>query len=102
MSGHQGTLRSLFLKNIIKDKEMFISTGVCIAILVDLSRLTIHYTHILNNKINWNYVSIARIFALFGAIFGKNFIHMTNLGSFKLIVGISLILFGVAMILGRI
>ncbi len=42
LSGHQGALRSLFLLKCGLTKEGFISTGVVIACLVDISRLAVY------------------------------------------------------------
>ncbi len=42
LSGHQGALRSVFLLKCGLSKEGFISTGVVIACLVDISRLAVY------------------------------------------------------------
>jgi uncharacterized protein len=42
LSGHQGALRSVFLLKCGLTKEGFISTGVAIACLVDLTRLAVY------------------------------------------------------------
>ena len=42
LSGHQGALRSVFLLRCGLTKEAFISTGVVIACLVDLTRLAVY------------------------------------------------------------
>lgn len=42
LSGHQGALRSAILINCKLDKKAFIGTGVCIAILIDISRLSVY------------------------------------------------------------
>ena len=42
LSGHQGALRSIFLLKCGLAKEGFISTGVVIACLVDISRLAVY------------------------------------------------------------
>ena len=42
LSGHQGALRSIFLLKCGLTKEGFISTGVVIACLVDISRLAVY------------------------------------------------------------
>lgn len=42
LSGHQGALRSAFLVRSGLSKEAFIATGVVIALVIDLSRLTVY------------------------------------------------------------
>ena len=42
LSGHQGALRSVFILKCGLTKEGFISTGVVIACLVDVTRLTVY------------------------------------------------------------
>lgn len=42
LSGHQGALRSMFLIKSNLDKEQFIASGVAIACLVDITRISIY------------------------------------------------------------
>ncbi|MGJ8664467.1 MAG: TSUP family transporter, partial [Marinicella sp.] len=42
LSGHQGAFRSLFLLKAGLTKEQFIATGVMVAVMVDITRLTVY------------------------------------------------------------
>jgi len=48
LSGNQGALRSAFLLRSGLTKERFIATGVLIACVVDLTRLTVYFSHLSN------------------------------------------------------
>ena len=43
LSGHQGALRSLFLKKLDLSPMSFVATGTAIALLIDLSRIPIYW-----------------------------------------------------------
>ena len=46
LSGHQGALRSAFLTKVGLSKEAFIATGVIIACMIDVSRMSVYFTNI--------------------------------------------------------
>ncbi len=45
LSGHQGALRSLFLLRTRLSAPAYIATGAVIASLIDISRITVYFTH---------------------------------------------------------
>lgn len=47
VSGHQGALRSLFLSKLDLDKFSFISTGIAISLIVDISRIPVCFSNIM-------------------------------------------------------
>lgn len=102
VSGHQGALRSAFLIRSGLNKDAFIATGVIIACLVDVSRLSIYLPKIMNNEVALNYKLIlaATISAFIGVYFGAKLLQKTTVGLLQNIVCFSLILFGLLMILG--
>ena len=102
ISGHQGALRTLFLSKLNLDKFSFISTGIAIALLVDISRIPIYFS---NFRLQDFYDGIqpfivAILTALTGAIIGKRFLKKIKIESLYKVVSICLILFSIAFATG--
>lgn len=100
LSGHQGALRSAFLIRIGLPKESFIGTGVIIACLVDLSRLSVYGNHFLRQGIEENLIllAVASLCAFCGAWLGNRFMKKITLHAIQIIV--SVLLFIIAAGLG--
>ncbi len=100
ISGNQGALRSAFLIKANLKKEVFIATGVVIACLIDVFRLTIYSKQILKLGSNLDFPLLlsATISAFLGAYFGNK---LTMKVTFKLIQHITTVmLLTVALLLG--
>jgi uncharacterized membrane protein YfcA len=104
LSGHQGALRTAFLSKAGLTKEAFIATGVTVAILVDLSRLTVYGSEILDNpkSINYGIVFSATACAFAGAIIGNKVLKKISFKTLHNIIGIMLMLFSILLALGLI
>ncbi len=102
LSGNQGALRSAFLIRAGLSKEAFIATGVVIACMVDVSRLTIYSRKIFNTGTQTNYPLIiaATLCAFSGAYFGNKLVKKITIKSLQYGVAIALIIFGVLLSLG--
>jgi uncharacterized membrane protein YfcA len=102
ISGHQGALRSAFLIRTNLSKEAFIATGVVIACLVDVSRLSVYIPQIIENKITLDYtlLTLATLSAFFGNYFGNILLQKTTIKSLQNIVAIMLMMYSVLLILG--
>ena len=102
ISGHQGALRSAFLIRSGLSKESFIATGVVIACLVDVSRLSIYIPKIVNNELslNYNLVLFATLSAFLGVYFGNKLLQKTTYKSIQNIVALMLLGYGFLLILG--
>lgn len=100
ISGHQGALRSAFLVRCELSKESFIATGVMIACLVDVSRLSIYTSHFSSEGLSTNlYLLIAATLSAFlGAFIGNKLIKKITMKGIQIIV--SIMLFGIAIGLG--
>ena len=102
ISGHQGALRTLFLSKLNLDKFSFISTGIAIALLIDISRIPIYFSNFklqdFSNGIEPSVVAISM--ALIGAIIGKKYLKKIKINSLYKIVSICLILFSLTFALG--
>lgn len=102
ISGHQGALRTLFLSKLNLDKFQFISSGIIIALLVDISRIPVYFTNLslpsLTNGIGPSIIAI--LTALLGAVIGKNFLRKIKINSLYKAVSICLILFSIIFAAG--
>jgi uncharacterized membrane protein YfcA len=104
LSGHQGALRSMFLIKLTTQKEIFISTGVAIACMVDITRLPFYLTSdIWNwNSISWQQFVFTVLSAIIGAIIGNYIFKKTTIQWIQKITVGCILLFSVCMILGLI
>ena len=83
-------------------KETFIATGVVIACLVDISRLTIYSDKIFAQGIGVNYslVVAATLAAFSGAYFGSKLVKKITIKTLHYFVAFALIIFGILLSLG--
>lgn len=104
LSGHQGAFRSMFLLKAGLNKEAFIATGVTIAVLVDISRLTIYGWDMVNHSdnIDWTLVICASLSAFLGAYVGRRLLQKMTIESIQIAVSILLIGVSVGLISGLI
>jgi len=102
LAGIQGAFRSAFLIKSGLSKEAFIATGVIIASLVDITRLSVYASRFASSGLAENITLLisATIAAIAGAYFGKTLLKKVTLKSIQLLVGIMLILIPVALGLG--
>jgi uncharacterized protein len=104
LSGNQGALRSAFLIRAGLSKETFIATGVVIACLTDISRLSVYIGRIVkvSNSINYWLIILATLSAFAGAYIGNRLMKKVTVHTLQVFVGGMLILFSVALGLGLI
>ncbi len=99
LSGHQGALRSAFLIKCGLSKESFIATGVVIACLVDVTRISVYSSHFsLSSGENYLLLLAAIASAFLGALIGNRLIKKVTMRTIQVIVAI--MLFGIAAALG--
>lgn len=100
LSGHQGALRTAFLIRAGLSKEAFIATGVVIACMTDISRLTVYVNQIIGYQQYFNfYLMIAATLSAFsGAWLGKRVMKSITFRSIQYFVAIMMIVF--ALFLG--
>lgn len=100
LSGHQGALRSAFLIRCGLSKESFIATGVVIACLVDVSRISVYSTHFLlaGASDKGLLLVVAVVSAFLGAFIGSRLLKKVTMRLIQIIV--SIMLFGIALGLG--
>jgi uncharacterized membrane protein YfcA len=102
LSGNQGALRSAFLMRLNLSKEAFIASGVAVACMVDVSRLSLYSRQIFNSDtaLNYNLLSAATLSAFVGAYFGNKILKKITLASVHVAVSILLILFSLLLGMG--
>ena len=101
-SGHQGAIRSAFLLRLNLQKQNYIATGVAVACLVDLVRLSLYSNFAILKQSQTNYVVliIAVVCAWLGAFVGNKLFKKTSLTLFKWLVGIFMLTIGILICLG--
>lgn len=107
LSGHQGALRSAFLIKAGLDKRAFVATGVLIAVGVDVARLLVYGTGTIATGLASeprlpSLVGAACIAAFAGAWLGNRLLEKLTLAALQWIVGVGMVLVGVALAAGLI
>jgi uncharacterized membrane protein YfcA len=99
LSGHQGALRSAFLTKVGLSKETFIATGVLIACMIDISRMSVYFTNIskVKDNLNINLVIIATLAAFIGVYFGNKLVKKITINTVQKIVAFMIIVFAIAL-----
>lgn len=102
LSGHQGALRAAFLSRAGLDAKAFIATSVVIASLVDIIRLAVYAEYIQPSLIltHQQPIMIAIGFAFAGSFIGRKILHKVTMPVIQYIVGLFLILLGLALASG--
>ena len=100
LSGHQGALRSAFLIRCGLTKEQFLGTGIVIACVVDVSRISVYATDFLWAGITDEAVLLATAVgcAFLGTLLGNYLVRQVTLGAIQVLV--SIMLFCIAVGLG--
>src|SRR5215472_4838167 len=96
LTGHQGVFRSAFLLRTGLTKEAFLGTGIVIACLIDLSRLSVYATSLASVR-NVDHVLIlfaATLSAFLGALAGNHLMKKVTIRSIQILV--SVMMFGIA------
>jgi uncharacterized protein len=99
LSGHQGALRSAFLIKYNLTKEAFIATGVVIACLVDVTRLSLYSSHfgkVVNSETTPLLIT-GTLAAFTGAFIGARLLKKATYSFIQTVVTILLVLISVAL-----
>jgi uncharacterized membrane protein YfcA len=102
LSGHQGALRSAFLTKVGLSKEAFIATGVIIACMIDVSRMSVYFTNIskVKDSLNFNLIFMATLAAFVGVYSGNKLVKKITINTIQKIVAIMIIVFAIGLGLG--
>ena len=101
LSGHQGAFRAAFLSKSNLSADVFISTSVCLSLLIDMVRIPVY----LNSNDGtlesyWKIIILACICAFLGSFIGKRLFIKRKVKNVRLIVAVFLLSMGTGMILG--
>ena len=102
VSGNQGALRSAFLIRAGLTKEAFIASGIAIACITDISRLTVYSGEIFKHQADFNFqIIFAAVLSAFAGVFiGNMFVKKITIKTLQNFVAIMLIIFGMLLCLG--
>lgn len=101
-SGHQGAFRSMFLLRLGLTKQQFIATGVVIAVLVDIVRLSVYGNNMITKpeQLDWTLIGCASLSAFIGAFVGKKFLKKITIASIQKMVAFMLVVIALMMMCG--
>ncbi len=104
LSGHQGVLRSAFLVRAGLSKEQFIATGVVIACLIDVTRLSVYARNFSRSGIKENAALIlaACASAFAGAFVGARLLEKVTMRAVQRVVAGGLVMIALALGVGLI
>jgi uncharacterized membrane protein YfcA len=99
LSGNQGALRTAFLSRANLTKEAFIATGVVLAILVDIARLTLYSGEIIKLSPTFDLTLIvsATLSAFLGAFIGSKLLKKVTIDILRTIIAVTLLVFSVLL-----
>lgn len=99
LSGHQGALRSMFLIRLNLSKQAYIASGIAIACLVDISRLTVYFSRYkqMNLSENYSYILVAVLAAFAGAFIGNKLLKKITIKFLQIFVSVMIILLALAL-----
>ena len=102
LSGHQGALRSAFLIRMGLSKEAFIATGIIISLFVDVSRLSVYWTHMPISDIGENItvLGVAIISAFVGAVLGRRLLLKVTMRALQYVVAAGISVIAILLIFG--
>jgi len=104
LSGNQGALRSAFLLRYGLTKEIYIATGVVIACMIDVTRLTIYFSA----SVSYNYwendmlLILAVLSAFAGAFLGNKLLKKVTLNFVQTLASIMIISLAILLAIGLI
>ena len=99
LSGNQGALRTAFLIRANLSKEAFIATGVVIACMIDISRLTVYTKQIIEigDQFNYTLIIAATLSAFLGAYIGNKVLKKITIKTLQYIVAGMLFIFAILL-----
>jgi hypothetical protein len=105
LSGHQGALRAAFLAPMGMAPEQFASTQAVLALLVDGARLLVYGASFAllrgpSAAIPWPLVVAVTLSAFAGALLGKRLLPKVTFARLHLVVGVLLVVVGLALATG--
>lgn len=103
LSGHQGAFRSMFLLRAGLSKDAFVSTGIVLAVMVDISRILVYGAGSDVSRmsaVDWSLVGVACLSAFLGATVGAKFLKKMTIRSIQVIVSLLLVVVALGLMSG--
>lgn len=102
LSGNQGAFRTAFLIKSGLSKEAFIASGVLIACMIDIARISYYSQSVLNLNRDTDYLllALATLSAFAGAILGNRLLRKITMDAVRWIVAIMLIVISILLAAG--
>ena len=102
ISGHQGALRTAFLIRYNLEKQVFIATGIVIAVIIDIVRTTVYFAayDFSSIAVNWILILCSLSAALAGAVSGKLLLNKMNMKTLTVLISIAMLVFGLTLSTG--
>jgi len=102
LTGHQGAIRSAFFLGKNLPKETFIATGAAVACVVDFTRLAVYVQlfRSLGGSVPWPVIGAGIAGAAVGLWIGRHGLQRISGNGFRKVVGVGLLVFGIALALG--
>lgn len=99
LTGHQGAIRSAFFLGKDLPKESFIATGAAVACAVDITRIAVYVQlfQTLSGSIPWAVVGAGIAGAALGLWIGRGGLHRISGETFRSVVGVGLLVFGILL-----
>jgi len=99
LSGHQGALRSAFLVRCGLTKDVFIASGIVIACLVDVSRISVYASRMqeVSWGDSWPLLLTAVLCAFTGAYFGRKLLKKVTISFVHNVVTIMIMIMAVVL-----
>lgn len=99
LSGNQGALRSMFLMRCGLSKESFIATGILIACMVDITRLSVYFSRLssINIQSNLTLLISAILSAFAGAYLGSKLLKKVTFSFVQYTVTIMIIILAIGL-----
>lgn len=104
LSGHQGALRTIFLAGMGLSKHAFVATGVFIACMVDVARISVYLPGMKASMADVDLLMmvVSLLAAFTGAVIGKQILGKMTLQWLMNLVAILLVAFGILMMTGMV
>jgi len=102
LSGMQGALRSAFLIRAGLSRDAYIGTGVVVAMLIDISRLSVYLRNLSAQQANLDYrlLGAAVLSAFLGAYLANRYLQKVTLAVLQRVVAALLIVVAIGLIAG--
>lgn len=102
LSGHQGALRSAFLARAGLSPGAFIATGVVIACMIDVTRLSVYAEHLAGSALGHNLPLLltATLAAWTGAVAGQRLVRKVTMAGVRRVVGVVLMVIAAGLMSG--